>query len=66
MKEAYDRGLATRVGARNPRALLTERQVLWLRERRRDGFSAVSGAQILGIKATTARQAANGKNWKHL
>jgi len=56
----------TKVGSRNPAAVLNEDKVRQLRESRRDGLSFTELGRLFGVSRVAATLAALGKTWKHV
>lgn len=66
-RDASTRNLIPRFkGETNPCSVLTESQVLEIKERIRNGESLRSVGRRFGVSHTTARHAAIGKNWAYL
>lgn len=63
--DAVSKGRMAR-GERAPHAKLTEHSVQYARELRRGGAAFPTIAAILGIHATTARNAVRGRTWRHI
>lgn len=58
--------VAPRRGSRNPRAVLTEQDVVRLRELHRDGQTISSLSRAYGVSRTSIKRAITGQAWGHV
>ena len=65
-RERKGRGAETPLGEKNPRAVLTEAQVLDIRQRYQDGESQTRLSVTFGVHRNTIAAIVRGRIWSHL